>query len=775
MSTPVLVVSPAGVQGPRGNTILSGNGAPAPNIGVVGDYYSDLQNYPSTWVVYGPKTSSGWPAQGITFIGNGGGVQLGGDLGGTNQAPQVLSTHLSAPLPLTQGGTAASTASGARTSLGLGTAAVANISTTGTDIQPLGTQAAGSTGRTADAGHVHAMPRLDQVGAPTAAVAMNAQKLTGLANGSASTDAAAFGQIPVAGTTAGTYAAGNDSRITGALQSSQNLADLANPAAARGNLRPWEFDVTAPAYGAKGDGQQVHDGAMASGSAVLTSATANFQLSDVGKAIQVKGAGSAASTTLVTTIASRQSATQVTLAAANASGSAVSGALVLWGTDDTGAFKAAVNAAVAYAQLHSGIAKIVIPPAVYAGGFYAIAGAPVQGGATKGNAQIPLPVISATANKLTLIFEGVGNGSAFQHWNQTTLQTGCTLVSFGVYASPSTQVSDINANGNCSVIGGPTPPYGYGISPGVFSNVLPLLRNLSIRTTHSAQGLTWTAFDAFGCAEANLENVTWGTTGLVADHDFDNPGIFGTGLSIGVLMPAPGNNDNCRTSNISCQGGYTFGIFLTEHFVADRMGVLYCFAGLCPVGYYDNSVGSEHAINIGQASIEACQNTMYVIGVGAGGVGPWIYGVIDSEGVPSFVDNTGGTGLAALLGEVQLVGIVTPSQVNVAHPTGLRIRNGMQGYVAQSVTANYAVTVMDDTILVDASTGPVTVTLISAAWTPNVYTIKRIDSVTANAVTIACQAGEHIDGATTKSLTGQWQTARVFPARVSGSWNWYTS
>jgi len=40
----------------------------------------------------------------------------------------------------------------------------------------------------------------------------------------------------VTGSTAGTLAAGNDPRITGALQSSQNLADLANATTARVNL-----------------------------------------------------------------------------------------------------------------------------------------------------------------------------------------------------------------------------------------------------------------------------------------------------------------------------------------------------------------------------------------------------------------------------------------------------------------------------------------------------------------------------------------------------------
>jgi hypothetical protein len=51
------------------------------------------------------------------------------------------------------------------------------------------------------------------------ALNMDLHKITSLAYGTVSTDAAAFGQIPVAGTTAGTYAAGNDSRITGAIQS----------------------------------------------------------------------------------------------------------------------------------------------------------------------------------------------------------------------------------------------------------------------------------------------------------------------------------------------------------------------------------------------------------------------------------------------------------------------------------------------------------------------------------------------------------------------------
>lgn len=96
------------------------------------------------------------------------------------------------------------------------------LDTTATDIQPLGTQAAGATGKAADAGHVHAMPRLDQVAAPTAAVALNSQKITGLANGTAATDAAAFGQVPALDATAtdiqmdGTQAAGTTGKAADA-------------------------------------------------------------------------------------------------------------------------------------------------------------------------------------------------------------------------------------------------------------------------------------------------------------------------------------------------------------------------------------------------------------------------------------------------------------------------------------------------------------------------------------------------------------------------------
>lgn len=90
-------------------------------------------------------------------------------------------------------------------------------------------------------------------------------------------------------------------------------------------------------YGAVRDGLTANDAVMTSGSAVLTSASANFVSGDVGKTIAVQGAGASTNTgpsrVLLTTIASWQSATKVTLA--TPASAAVSGAIYAYGTDNT--------------------------------------------------------------------------------------------------------------------------------------------------------------------------------------------------------------------------------------------------------------------------------------------------------------------------------------------------------------------------------------------------------------------------------------------------------
>lgn len=679
---PDVVISPTGVQGPAGLGWISGSGAPSDSVGLNGNFYLDQAN-PNAPVYYGPKANETW----------------------TDTGPHAFSSS-----------------------------GVASVSAADPSIVVGGTGSAPTL-------HTGTLDVLAEEHPPAAAWSNNSQKITALAAGVASTDAANVGQLPLA--------------------------------------TPWVFDVRA--YGAVGDGKFVTDGAMSSGSAILTSASNEFGNVVDGMPVMVIGAAPTGVTTLVTTAASVQGNGQITLAATNTSGSNLTGALVFWGTDDTAHIQAAITAARAYA-VTNGSAVIRIPTG--AGLFYCIAGALQTGGSTLGNAQLTLGApVATTGNKMVLTFEGVANGSGLQHWQQTNPQLGgSTLVSFGVFNSSAAQNTNISTYGNPCVIGGPAQPGGYGVSPGVYSNMLVTVRNLSILTTYSLYGLTYSALDFSGLAEANLENFAYGAAGTVPSGDFNAPAQFANGLSIGVLMPANGNNDNNRCANVSCHGGYTFGFFATEHTVVDRLCVLYCWSGLCPVGLYYGSVGATHAISVQQASIEGCTNVVNFIGVGSGGIGPWLFANIDTEtSTPTFTDRTSGTGLNAALGTVVLTGLYTPADITVSAPTGLNIVNGQQGSPAHVVsgTAAYTVNVTDRTLLVDASGQNTTIDLLSSAWTPQVLTVVRLDNsgntlnLTANGSELIHGPSTGTNGESTMALAGQYAKATLTPARVSSTWGWY--
>jgi parallel beta-helix repeat protein len=94
-------------------------------------------------------------------------------------------------------------------------------------------------------------------------------------------------------------------------------------------------------FGAKADTKSVSDGEIAAGTKTLTSVTASFSLSDVGKVVNVKGAG-AGGVPLSTTIANFYSHTKVFLDAE--ASTSVSSANATWGTDDSSAIQKAFDA-----------------------------------------------------------------------------------------------------------------------------------------------------------------------------------------------------------------------------------------------------------------------------------------------------------------------------------------------------------------------------------------------------------------------------------------------
>lgn len=433
------------------------------------------------------------------------------------------------------------------------------------------------------------------------------------------------------------------------------------------------YAFTPTTYGAKGDGQLAADGAITSSSATLACATSRpFARGDVGKAIMVKGAGPAGVSTLVTTISGYTDPGHVTLAAAAAT--TVSGATVLWASDDTAAFQTAVNNAVTYAQAHGGYAEVVVPPA--ANRFYGIAG-PLSH-TNLGNAQITLPVIPVTADCVTLAFKGAQSGSAIRHWLQTTPQLGGScLVSFGVYASATAQVSDINTNGQSAMIGGPTGPNGYGTSTFLFSNMLVSLQGLTLVTTYASDGIGYGAAWLWGVDQANLVDVGYGTTAVFNNGagELGSVGALATGASVGIGLPATSNQNNVTLDRVTCGGGYTYGLFATEHSDLHGCHIFYCWAGLCPVGsWHDGSATantSSHKIKFTQVGIEGCTHSLFVLGAGAGGIGPFLEGSIDSEGGVAWADDGNG-GLAAALGEIHLTG-TTGGSLATSTATGLTI------------------------------------------------------------------------------------------------------
>lgn len=423
------------------------------------------------------------------------------------------------------------------------------------------------------------------------------------------------------------------------------------------NAGPWVFDVRK--YGAVGDGQFVVDGSITSGSNVFSSPSAPFKASDVGKAIQIKGALSSGATTLVTTITGFTSSTTVTLGA-SATATLSGNALALWATDDTAAIQATINAAFTYGQ-GKGLGVISIPPG--SGLFYGIAGPLVAGGANAANGQLVIPPQPDTAIKVELIFLGVTDGGTTRHWHQKMPQmSGSTLVSFGVFANATAQTTSLNASGNPAVISGQTGAYGYGGNSLLYSNALVRLQNLQIYTVHSANGWTYSALNMHGVSACCLENFGYGTTGLYANADFGNPNGFSAGLSIGVLLPSAGNNDNNQLRNVICHGGYTRGIFLTEHTDWSGGVMLYCWSGICPVGNYDDAgsghsnpgVGASHGVHLSQISIEGCNQDLEIIGPGQSGIGPMISGAIDTEGASAVRDNS--SGMVAACGVLHLKG-----------------------------------------------------------------------------------------------------------------------
>lgn len=515
--------------------------------------------------------------------------------------------------------------------------------------------------------------------------------------------------------------------------------------------KPWIFDITD--YGAVGDAVIVSDGAVTGGTATLTCSTsALFTADDVGKSVLIQGAGPSGVTAFTTTIASVASSSEVGLT--DTPPTSITGAVVVFGTNSYDAIRTAQAAANAYRAVH-GTAQLFTP----VGGF--ILDGPLDT-SLSGNGKVVFGPDDTTGQKSIPHFKGAAPGAGVRHWEQTVPQmSGSCWISFGYYTSTSAQTADLNANGNPGIISGPTEANGYGAA-GQFSNTMPVIEDMAFLVPHTAFGITHGAWNFYGCANAHIKgDVSISTLGVVPGSDYTSPGVFATGLSVGCLMPAPGNNDLSVIDNLSIQGGFTYGIFFSEHTLIGRLMSLYCWSALVAVGTYAGSVGSVHAMKVLSASVEACVNELYIYGAGSGGVGPIVD--IDQLSTESSTPNVAGQAahMAAARGVIRWTGLFAESGLTHDNPTGITSVNGQTASAVRTVTASTTARPIDRVLKVDATDGAVTVSLPSAAPNPVSYTIIKADD-SANAVTIDPAGSETINGAATRDLSTQWEAITVW-------------
>jgi len=393
---------------------------------------------------------------------------------------------------------------------------------------------------------------------------------------------------------------------------------------------PWQFFVKA--YGARGDGIMLTDAAMSASSAVLTSASANFTSADAGKHILVNNAGSApaadTSGGLFTTIASVQSSTQVTLAAAAAR--SVSSMTAMYGTDDTAAIQSAMNALMTYSGFSGQpyYAELLFEPAVYVLASMPVPGGNLDGGLTYGNAQIPLPVVDLTGTdpKPTIVVKGTtSDNSTLDSYHQSIPQIiGPCL--FSMVEITNANHSDLTY-GPVSVIGGPTVNAPFGGS-NFFNNVLVVIDAIQVVCPPNPGQL---ALDFYYMAQFAIKTASLDVFASVTGTptiNFTGSGPTNTNGQ-GLRVPYAGLNDRCDIDSLTIEG-YYYGMTLDEHVAARRVAIIYTNTAI----YIPPTGGGEatHGAWIGYASLEICQYCIYVPNSGGGSLFGLVIGNLDNEG-----------------------------------------------------------------------------------------------------------------------------------------------
>lgn len=373
--------------------------------------------------------------------------------------------------------------------------------------------------------------------------------------------------------------------------------------------------VTPEEHGAKGDLKFVLDAGIAAAAKVLTSATAAFTAADVGKTVSIRGAGlNENKNVLTTTIAAFTDATHVELTAAAAV--TVANAVAVYGTDDTVALKEAVAAAFT-----AGVANGSYFGQVALNGRYMVAGATTKGGATKGNAQIPLPYNAPASTKFVLTLKCPGRGAPLLHWHQKAPQ-----ITAGTIFSPLVAAAADGEWSVPSVIGGPTVLAEDEGTDG-FSNMLFEIQGAL--TILMPRHFNHMALDLGLVGQADIDALAILPNSTATEVKNDAGANEFSANGEGVRMPKIHNNDKSLIRSLSVEGA-TYALGGGEHLTVGSLATIYCKVPLFigPLGGV-----AVHGALIGYWSAEGGRSIIEVNG-NAGGKYPITVQRLDVEDGP---------------------------------------------------------------------------------------------------------------------------------------------
>lgn len=338
------------------------------------------------------------------------------------------------------------------------------------------------------------------------------------------------------------------------------------------NNQPRIFNIKN--YGAKGDGIRLFDAVM-TGTTTLTSASASFSsATDVGKAIRVPGAGSAG-VDLVTTIASVSNATTVILT--TTSSTSVSADTIIYGTDNTVAIQAAINAANTQ---QGGV--IYIPF-----GFYVVAGAlQTSIGGQNPNSILYIPNAGLDNNRKRFVIRGEAPPNFTQ-----SLFSNTTIANNGSIIEALTQGS-----GNMAAVFGIVPSAGPD-----FNYNYPTYENISILVplNKGSGGPNIGGISNYWGAALHITNVHIG-----ADGSPNSLTAAPSNEVAGIITNKAGSDDFIGLDNVSVEM-FKYGIVANEHARFSQTEILWCTQGfVAPHGNY-----SLHADLL---NIQWCVHSVYV-------------------------------------------------------------------------------------------------------------------------------------------------------------------